>query len=292
MTMELPQELALVEPTLADHLRHDDGFVIARVRRTHASAPPWRGSELVDIPHATLVHDLEVDRRDMRAQFLAALRAHAAAGRALDLFASVLANAFQVLYGGRGSTAHTAAFHRWAYALATGDDLPVVRGIALHALIGAELPGVDELFAGASAPEDVAERHRLLRASAADRARDQRPTTERADVIAFDAETGHVPADHPALLYWLADLVPHLHDADFDQVAPDFDRDPDTRKPYTLRAYHAGKRWTCRAVNHGDSYDVPSCIGLINAVLRDTPWRVAALAPADQAMCVIGATTL
>jgi hypothetical protein len=336
--MELPQGLKLVEPTLAEHLDHDDGFVYARVRRTKHAAAPWRDTDLLGLPFATLVHDLETDRHGVRERFAAELREHVAAGRSVVRFQHAVAAAFDDLFGGRGRSVHAMSFDSWVTTLAIArpetqrmpdawrvDELAREVATAIERdeycdrvvelarqLAGRDRARARELVESARGTwiddEDLDALHdeldRYPDAAALHARLDElgfrileAPPASAGSVIAalraggcglvFDAETGHVPADHPSLLYWLADLTLELRDADFDQRAPDFDDDPDTTAPYTLRAYHAGRRWTCRADNCGDFYDVDSCIGLVNALLRDTPTRVAALGPREQTVEVI-----
>src|SRR5689334_3909034 len=140
MAMELRHSVSVSEPRLPEHVLAVDDFLVARVETTPASGPPWRGCEpdAPELPWATRVHDLECDRHGMRARFLARLRERVAAGASWDVleepFARPLRAAFRVLFGGRGRTADSDGFHRWALEVATGGDALPVRQVATCAL--------------------------------------------------------------------------------------------------------------------------------------------------------------
>jgi hypothetical protein len=68
----------------------------------------------------------------------------------------------------------------------------------------------------------------------------------------FDVETGMFPNGHDSLLRNLARLTsPALDAAVFEEIAPS-----DDVGPYELRAYLKGKKYSIKANNLGDWYDV------------------------------------
>ncbi|MBL0217417.1 MAG: hypothetical protein IPQ07_26525 [Myxococcales bacterium] len=89
--------------------------------------------------------------------------------------------------------------------------------------------------------------------------------------MTFGLETGHVPADHVSVLYWMSALVTEWSVV-FDQVSSEFD-DPDDAAPHELHAWCGGEHVRARADNRGDFIDPYSCAGLVNALMRDVAKR-------------------
>jgi hypothetical protein len=125
--------------------------------------------------------------------------------------------------------------------------------------------------------------------------------TEREDVTAeallhragrvdqFDTETDTFPNAHHVLLARLARLAPALGDVSFDEVPP-----PESAMdagPYVLHAWTDGKRFTLKARNNGDWYDLEAVLGLLNALLatKGSEVRFVTLATGDQSAKVIAA---
>lgn len=86
---------------------------------------------------------------------------------------------------------------------------------------------------------------------------DMRIARAKARAIAFSAETSHQPADHPEVLYWLSELIDGLPELHF------------TQSGHELVAWSGGARVICEALPPGHFVDVWSCVGLLNALLRD-----------------------
>jgi hypothetical protein len=112
----------------------------------------------------------------------------------------------------------------------------------------------------------------------------------RGRLLRFDCETGHVPASHPEVLYWLAELA-GITDAHFEQDVEEDGDDLADGLCYALRAYFRGNILTGPAENCGDFYDVHASIGMVNALARQAghPWRVAAIGAPDQVITVVAA---
>lgn len=126
----------------------------------------------------------------------------------------------------------------------------------------------------------------------------------RGRAVVFGVETGHVPVPHDLLLYRLARLAPGLEEARFEQRAPSLgegdvegregeerrgEEGPKARETYELRAWLGGERWSMRAENAGDLYDVEGCVAFVNALLEGigSDWRLASVAPADQVARIV-----
>ena len=188
-------------------------------------AGPARPEDPEGPPWATLIFGLETGRDGLRERFLTALREDAANNRTLVRYGDALEAAFREIFGGRGVTA----------------DAPGFLAFVRQAL--------------AQFPDSVA-REQLARG---DRALIV-PSDER---LSFCTETGHWPADHPEVLYWLSALVPgwQVH---FAQVAED-----EEAESFVLEAWCDQKAIRSPARNLGDFVDVWSCVGLMNVMLRD-----------------------
>ena len=244
--------LRLVEdPEPPRHLQVDpDGIAYARdFTFREKSIPrrfsgPARPGDSSGPPFTTVVFGLELGRFDMRERFLKALRRDASAGRPLVSYGDALGSAFRRIFGGRGTTADTPAFLDW------------LRG----AIAEAAHPG---------------EREQLERGLEERQGRfpeDERIAKLGARAVSFDNETGHVPADHPELLYWISTLVPDWQGAHFDQrvprIIPD-EPDPEGKASYVLQAWYAGQELRAPARNCGDYLDALSCAAFVNSILRD-----------------------
>jgi hypothetical protein len=251
MPMDLRDDLRLQDgPDVPDHVVVDAAGIpyTTGVEREDADLParflgPVRPDAADGPPWATLMFGLETGRHDMRERFLAGLRADAAAGRDLTRYGDALDAAYSQLWGGRGPTIETPGFLAFVRAALAADPDPAIRAELERGLH--DLPPV---------------------------ARDDRFEAVGATYVGFAAETGHVPADHPSVLYWLSALVPDWTTVHFDQRAPDLDQafegDPDG-EPIILEAWWAGQRFTAPAENRGDFVDPWSCAGLVNVILRD-----------------------
>ncbi|MVZ98094.1 hypothetical protein EUU23_10360 [Sphingorhabdus sp. IMCC26285] len=102
----------------------------------------------------------------------------------------------------------------------------------------------------------------------------------------FDVETGMFPNGHDSLLRNLARLTsPALDAAVFEEIAPS-----DDVGPYELRAYLNGKRYSIKANNLGDWYDVDAALKLLDSVLADQKpeFGLLPLPTEDQTLIVIG----
>lgn len=206
-------------------------------------AGPARPADAAGPPFTTVVFGLEMGRFDMRERFLKALRRDADAGRPLVRYGDALESAFRKIFGGRGSTVDAPAFLAWLHeALAQ----------AVHPGEREQLErGVRDLT---PAPDD------------------ERITGVGARALAFDSETGHLPADHPELLYWISALIPGWEGAHFEQRVPRVisdEPDADGKASYVLRAWYAGQELRAPAQNCGDYLDVWSCAAFVNSILRD-----------------------
>ena len=124
----------------------------------------------------------------MRERFLKALRRDAHAGRPLASYGNALESAFRQIFGGRGATAATPAFLAW------------LRGA----------------LAEATSPEEREQLGRGREPAGTPRGRTHRRFCARS--VTFNSETGHVPADHPEVLYWSSALVPDWQGAHFRQL--------------------------------------------------------------------------
>lgn len=105
----------------------------------------------------------------------------------------------------------------------------------------------------------------------------------------FDTETGMYPNEHDSLMRALAERVsPALDDAVFEEIPPAADAED---APYLLRAYVGGQRYSVRADNLGDWYDVSAVLRLMNRVLSDLgrEERLVVLASGGQDVVVVGA---
>jgi hypothetical protein len=230
-------------PDLPRHIAmDDDGIAYANdVSFTDEPCPerfdgPARPDDPLGPPWSTLVFGLETGRDRLRDRFLAALREDSAARRPLVRYGDALESAFREIFGGRGATADAPSF------------LAFVRE------------------AVAQSP-DAAVREQLARG---DRELFVRPVDERiaqfgASAVSFATETGHWPADHPEVMYWLSALVPawHVH---FGQVV---DLEEEAAESFGLEAWCSGKAIRSSVRNLGDHLDVWSCAGLVNVILRD-----------------------
>lgn len=247
MAFEMSRMLVLTqEPVYPAHVDIVRRVPYHREVRVTPAAPPARFAGPVvprsedGPPWETIVFGVETDRFAMRERFVAQLRLEAAAGRDVEVYQHVLAGAFHRIFGGRGTTHETPGFVTW--------------------------------LRGAAASERDARVRACFEAALADR--DDRPPR---DGLVFDMETGHVPADHPAVLYWMSALVPGWEQVVFDQTdSPSEDSDPEA--PHAVHAWWAGRRFDAIADNLGDFVDPWSCAGLINVMLRDvarTSYRLA-----------------
>jgi hypothetical protein len=97
-----------------------------------------------------------------------------------------------------------------------------------------------------------------------------REVLERAGrVHSFDTETGKFPNEHDGLLAALAALAgPPLSAAVFEEQPPP-DMEERSGRPYVLRGYLGGKRFTIEAEDLGDWYDVEAVLEMLQAMLRD-----------------------
>lgn len=108
---------------------------------------------------------------------------------------------------------------------------------------------------------------------------------QRGRVRTFDTETDQFPNAHDSLLRSLAALAgPALDTVVFEEVAPVEDQGD-----YTLHAYAGGQRYTVRAQNLGDWYDVEAVLGLLNSLCREraSAVRFVALPTQDQTAAVL-----
>ncbi|HOX47190.1 MAG TPA: hypothetical protein PK668_26585 [Myxococcota bacterium] len=109
-------------------------------------------------------------------------------------------------------------------------------------------------------------------------------------VHSFDTETGQFPNEHDGLLAALAALAgPPLSAAAFEEVPPP---DPEGGgRPYVLRGYLGGKRYTVSAEDLGDWYDVDAVLVLLEAMLRDqgSSVRLVPLPTGDQTASILAA---
>lgn len=258
------RELQLIEgPAVPEHVELDAAGVAYLTRADWASQPlpekfkaPLRASNL-DEAWATVVFGLETGRDGVRERFVAGLNADAAAGLPLSRAGDALEAAFADTFGGRGKTSQTPGFLEFVQRTLDATTHPAVR---------AQLQ---------RCPRDFSERPVDARIAAAG-----------ARAVAFGVETGHVPADHPRVLYWLADFFRPLHDAHFSQVAAADD------EPIVLEAWWQGQVVRGQASSRDDFIDVWSCAGLINVLLRDgvhSEARVVVIEE-DGAALVIGGT--
>jgi hypothetical protein len=236
-------------PDHPDRLLFDpDGIAYARDFAVREKSIPRRFSgparpgDSAGPPFTTVVFGLEMGRFDMRERFLRALRRDAGDGRPLTRYGDALESAFRETFGGRGSTADTPGFLAW------------LRG------------AIDQ----ASNSDERAQLTRGLRDTEA-RPEDARIAELGARSVSFGSETGHLPADHPELLYWLSSLVPDWEGAHFQQTVPKAidERDEDGTASYVLQAWYAGQELRAPARNCGDYLDVMSCAGFANRILRD-----------------------
>lgn len=197
---------------------------------------PARPDDLQGPPWATLVCGLESGQDRMRERFLAALREDAEAGLSLVRYGDALTSAFRDIFCGRGATADAPGFVAFVQQ------------------------------ARAQAP-DAATQEQLARG---DRALQVRPIDERiarggAGAIAFNAESGHWPADHAEILYWFAALVSGWRDVHFGQG----DAEDEEVAAFSLQAWCRGRLAQSTARNLGDFVDVWACAGFVNVLLRD-----------------------
>lgn len=235
-------------PERPDHVTFDaDGIAYARqLRRVDEVLPdrfrgPARPEAASGPPWAALVFGLETGAFDMRARFLAALRDDAAAGRPLVRYGDALEAAFRRSYGGRGGTSDTPGFLEFVQAARAGAASEAEREQLARGLRDIEATVIDGRIAQAGA-----------------------------HAISFGLETGHWPADHPEVLYWLSALVPGLRDAHFAQVVDaNGDEGDEESASFELVAWCVGLEITTPALNLGDFVDAWSCVGLINVLLRD-----------------------
>ena len=105
----------------------------------------------------------------------------------------------------------------------------------------------------------------------------------------FDTETGMYPNEHDSLMRALAERVsPALDDAVFEEIPPASDAED---APYLLRAYVGGQRYSVRADNLGDWYDVSAVLRLMNRMLSDLgrEERLVVLASGGQDVVAVGA---
>lgn len=219
-------------PDLPRHVSIDaDGIAYAKkVSITDEPCPrrfagPARPEDPEGPPWATLIFGLETGRDHLRERFVTALREDAAENRSLVRYGDALESAFRETFGGRGATA----------------DAPGFLAFVRQAI--AEFP-------------DSAAREQLARG-------DHALIVSSDERLSFSTETGHWPADHPEVLYWLSALVPgwQVH---FAQIAED-----EEAESFVLEAWCDGKAIRSSARNLGDSVDVWSCAGLVNVILRD-----------------------
>ena len=118
-------------------------------------------------------------------------------------------------------------------------------------------------------------------------------TTDSAEVMlldagygyGFDVETGMFPNGHDSLLRNLARLTsPALDAVAFEEIAP-----PKDVGPYELRAYLKGKRYSIKAKNLDDWYDVAAVLKLLEFILADqnSEFGLLPLQTEDQTLTVI-----
>lgn len=249
MAIDSPSGLTLIErPDYPTDVTVDrDGFVFVSAVREAGELPARFGAmarpeDDSGVPWSTLLFALEADRFDMRHRFVTALRADAAASRSLESYGRVLEAAFHLQFGGRGPTSDAPGFVAW-----------------LRSALGEE-----------SAQAVRAQLERGLRTFAV-RDSDARLVAAGAHSVAFGLETGHVPADHVSVLYWMSSLVPEWTVV-FDQVSSESD-DVDDTSPHELHAWWGGQHARAPADSRGDFVDPWSCAGLINALMRDVAKR-------------------
>src|SRR5262245_39129160 len=200
---------------------------------------PARPSHAAGPPFTTIVFGLETGRFDMRARFLETLREDARAGRPLVSHGNALESAFRLIFGGRGATADTPGFLTW------------LRGAIGEATSPEER---DQLVRGMGEREGhVVDEHLAKRGVRS---------------VVFNSETGHMPSDHPEVLYWISDLVPDWKAVHFDQLV-DTNDDELGGSYHLLQAWYAGQELQAPAQNLGDFLDVHGCAGLANRILRD-----------------------
>ena len=235
-------------PDYPDHVTVDrEGLAFVTVAREQADLPARfeaiaRPDDRSAVPWATLLFALETDRFDMRPRFLAALRADAAAQRSLERYGRVLEAPFHTLFGGRGPTREAPGYFGWLRGAVAEESQPAVRAQLERGLRTLSVPPVDARLHAAGACS-----------------------------VTFGLETGHVPADHVSVLYWMSALVPEWSVV-FNQVSSPSDDLEDT-SPHELHAWWAGEHLRARAENRGDFIDPWSCAGLINVVMRDVAKR-------------------
>lgn len=223
-----------------DHVQLDRGVPFVESRAS-ASALPRRflGAARPDdpkgLPWAALVFGLETGRFNTRARFLSALNRDAEAQKPVTRFGDALAAAFRITCGGRGATHSTRDFRRFVT-----EALPTTGGAARQ-----------QLARGLEKPEPASHDFRIGRA--------------KARAISFSRETGHCPADHPEVLYWLSELIDGLPELHFTQNRGR----GGNRARAQLVAWSGGAKVSCQAQHLGDLVDVWSCAGFVNALLRD-----------------------
>jgi hypothetical protein len=247
MPSGLRPDLTLVDgPLVPDHVTLDrDGVVYATTyERDEQDLParfagPARPDDDDGPPWATLVFGLETGRFDLRERFVEQLHADAAAGLPLERYGAALGSAFNHIFGGRGATHDEPGFDAFVRAAIAATTDAAVR---------------TQLQIGLREHDPAWSDPRFERAGAS--------------ALAFPLETGHVPADHPSVLYWMSALVPGWTNVLFDQISSEVD-EIEADPPHQLEAWWAGYHFRAPAENRGDFLDPWSCCGLINVILRD-----------------------
>jgi hypothetical protein len=229
-------DIAYIDPSA---LERDDDDLPARfggpAQVGNPAGPAW----------PTMLFGVEVGRYDMRDRVVEQLRAAAAGGAdagTLDDYGRLFAAAFHTIFGGRGPTDDLPGFLAFLRETAAGEPDPRVR---------------------AQLERGLRDRDEALRDPL-----DPRFARLGAKVVRFGAETGHVPADHASVLYWLSALVPDWRGVHFAQTSTPAD-DPSAQDPHRLDAWWGGAHFTTRADNLGDFVDPWSCAALVNVLLRD-----------------------
>ncbi|MEW5739539.1 MAG: hypothetical protein AB1938_11470 [Myxococcota bacterium] len=115
------------------------------------------------------------------------------------------------------------------------------------------------------------------------------PGTSREATLNFDAETGQFPNQHDLLLRDLAATAgKELKGVRFEEQPPSDEEDMRGEGHYTLVAFMDGKRYSVKARNLGDWYDVPATVGLVNTLLKErkSATRLVTLETGDQTVDV------
>jgi hypothetical protein len=253
-------------PDLPDHVSIDDdeisyadGVSVSDEPLPERFGGPARPDDPDGPPWTTLIFGLETGRYGLRDRFLTALRADAEAGRPLGRYGDALEAAFRDIFGGRGATTDASSFLAFVRQALAAEAGPAVR-------------------------EQLARGDRDLSAGTVD----ERIAHAGAAAFGFGTETGHWPADHAEVMYWMSALVPGW-EVHFGQVVEESeDEEP---KSFVLEAWCGGRASRSSARDQGDYVDVWSCAAFVNTLLRDvvrTDVRVHLQCEDDVARVVVG----